>query len=242
MLLPFLFLTGIWGPEGTRVAAITKLFIYTLVGSLLMLAAAIATGVLVSQNSGNDLSFAFSDLAKVPLAKGSQEWIFLCFAAAFWVKMPAFPVHGWMPDGYRNMPLPVLAVFSAVLSKVAAYGFLRVVIPLFPDASRALPGPDAGVGAGLDPLRLGDGVHDVGDPVGVGVLVDRPAGLHHAGDLRAQRRRRPGRDPAGRQPRPRRRPRVRDRRLPRRAHRRLARTSATWAGSRSARPCSPRCS
>jgi NADH-quinone oxidoreductase subunit M len=135
MLLPFLFLAGIWGPEGTRVAAITKLFIYTLVGSLLMLAAAIATGVLVSQQTGNDLSFAFSDLAASPLGKGSQEWIFLCFAAAFWVKMPAFPVHGWMPDGYRNMPLPVLAVFSAVLSKVAAYGFLRVAIPLFPDAA-----------------------------------------------------------------------------------------------------------
>jgi NADH-quinone oxidoreductase subunit M len=135
MLLPFLFLTGIWGPESTRVAAITKLFIYTLVGSLLMLAAAIATGVLVSQQTGNDLSFAFSDLAKVTLPSGSQNWIFLCFAAAFLVKMPAFPVHGWMPDGYRNMPLPVLAVFSAVLSKVAAYGFLRVVIPLFPDAS-----------------------------------------------------------------------------------------------------------
>jgi NADH-quinone oxidoreductase subunit M len=117
------------------VAAITKLFIYTLVGSLLMLAAAIATGVLVSQQTGNDLSFAFTDLAASPLGKGSQEWIFLCFAAAFWVKMPAFPVHGWMPDGYRNMPLPVLAVFSAVLSKVAAYGFLRIVIPIFPDAS-----------------------------------------------------------------------------------------------------------
>jgi NADH-quinone oxidoreductase subunit M len=135
MLLPFLFLTGIWGPPATRVAAITKLFIYTLVGSLLMLAAAIATGVLVAQQSGNDLSFAFSDLAASPLGKGSQEWIFLCFAAAFWVKMPAFPFHGWMPDGYRNMPLPVLAVFSAVLSKVAAYGFLRVVLPLFPDAA-----------------------------------------------------------------------------------------------------------
>ena len=49
--------------------------------------------------------------------------------------MPAFPVHGWMPDGYKNMPLPVLAVFSAVLSKVAAYGFLRAVLPLFPDAA-----------------------------------------------------------------------------------------------------------
>jgi len=135
MLIPFLFLAGIWGPERTRVAAITKLFIYTLVGSLLMLAAAVATGVLVSQQTGNDLSFAFSDLTASPLGKGSQEWIFLCFAAAFWVKMPAFPVHGWMPDGYRNMPLPVLAVFSAVLSKVAAYGFLRVAIPLFPDAA-----------------------------------------------------------------------------------------------------------
>lgn len=137
MLLPFLFLAGIWGPEGTRVAAITKLFIYTLVGSLLMLAAAIATGVLASNQAGTDLSFAFSDLARTApaLGKGTQEWIFLCFAAAFWVKMPAFPVHGWMPDGYKNMPLPVLAVFSAVLSKVAAYGFLRAVLPLFPDAS-----------------------------------------------------------------------------------------------------------
>jgi NADH-quinone oxidoreductase subunit M len=137
MLLPFLFLAGIWGPPATRIAAITKLFIYTLVGSLLMLAAAIATGVLVSQQTGNDLSFAFSDLTQAAaiLPKGSQEWIFLCFAAAFWVKMPAFPVHGWMPDGYRNMPLPVLAVFSAVLSKVAAYGFLRAVIPVYPDAA-----------------------------------------------------------------------------------------------------------
>src|SRR3712207_9587197 len=49
--------------------------------------------------------------------------------------MPAFPLHGWMPDGYRAMPLPVLMVFSGVLSKVAAYGFLRVTLPLFPDAS-----------------------------------------------------------------------------------------------------------
>jgi NADH-quinone oxidoreductase subunit M len=135
MLVPFLFLAGIWGPPATRIAAITKLFIYALVGSLLMLVAAIATGVLVQGQTGGDLSFAFSDLAQVRLPEGSQQWIFLCFAAAFLVKMPAFPLHGWMPDGYRNMPLPVLAVFSAVLSKVAAYGFLRVVTPLFPDAS-----------------------------------------------------------------------------------------------------------
>jgi NADH-quinone oxidoreductase subunit M len=133
MLIPFYFLIGAWG-RGDRVRATTKLVIYTLVGSLFMLAGAIATGVIAAQGS-QPLSFAFSDLAQVQLATGTQYWIFLCFALAFLVKMPLFPLHGWMPDGYRAMPLPVLAVFSAVLSKVAAYGFLRVVLPLFPDAS-----------------------------------------------------------------------------------------------------------
>jgi len=131
MLVPFLFLTGSWGGPG-RVPAIIKLFIYTLVGSLLMLAAAIATGVLAP---GEGISFALSDLTQRRLPLGSQEWIFLFFAAAFLVKMPAFPVHGWMPDGYRAMPMPVLAVFSGILSKVAAYGFLRIVLPLYPGAS-----------------------------------------------------------------------------------------------------------
>ena len=131
MLVPFFFLTGIWGGEN-RVAAVTKLFIYTLVGSLLMLAAAIATGVLAGGDGGP--TFVLSELQQVTLSEDSQRWIFLCFAAAFLVKMPAFPLHGWMPDGYRAMPLPALAVFSAVLSKVAAYGFLRIVLPLFPDA------------------------------------------------------------------------------------------------------------
>jgi NADH-quinone oxidoreductase subunit M len=133
MLVPFFFLTIAWGGPN-RVAAMTKLFIYTLVGSLLMLTAAIATGVLASKG-GAPLDFRLTALAQHPLSHGSQNWIFLFFAAAFLVKMPAFPVHGWMPDGYKAMPLPVLAVFSGVLSKVAAYGFLRVVLPLFPDAS-----------------------------------------------------------------------------------------------------------
>jgi NADH-quinone oxidoreductase subunit M len=137
MLIPFFFLTVTWGDgsRAERVAGVTKLIIYTLVGSLLMLTAAIATAVLSKAQGGGDLSFAFSDLAKVRLATGSQDWIFLFFAAAFLVKMPAFPLHGWMPDGYRTMPMPALAVFSGVLSKVAAYGFLRVTIPLFPDAA-----------------------------------------------------------------------------------------------------------
>jgi NADH-quinone oxidoreductase subunit M len=138
MLIPFFFLAGVWGstsPAGVRVSAVTKLVIYTLVGSLLMLAAAVATAVIAAQQGDTSLSFVFSDLQKITLPEGSQNWIFLCFAAAFLVKMPLFPLHGWMPDGYRAMPLPVLVVFSGVLSKVAAYGFLRIVLPQFPDAS-----------------------------------------------------------------------------------------------------------
>ncbi|MEJ7798683.1 MAG: NADH-quinone oxidoreductase subunit M, partial [Solirubrobacteraceae bacterium] len=133
MLVPFFFLTGIWG-GAKRVHATMKLVIYTLVGSLLMLTAAVATGVL-SASGAAELSFAFSDLAQRPLGASTQNWLFLAFAAAFLVKMPAFPFHGWMPDGYRAMPLPVLALFSGVLSKVAAYGFLRICLPFFPDAS-----------------------------------------------------------------------------------------------------------
>ncbi len=138
MLIPFYFLTGMWG-RGTReerVKATIKLVIYTLVGSLLMLAAAIATGVLAAQQGGGHITFVLSSLqALTPLPKGSQEWIFLFFAAAFLVKMPAFPLHGWMPDGYRAMPIEVLMVFSGVLSKVGAYGFLAIVLPLFPQGA-----------------------------------------------------------------------------------------------------------
>src|SRR5580692_4836037 len=135
MLIPFYFLIGGWGTGPDRVKATIKLVIYTLVGSLLMLAAAIAAGVLTSEQHGTPLTFVLSSMHALPLSTGSQEWIFLCFAAAFLVKMPAFPLHGWMPDGYRAMPIEVLMVFSGVLSKVGAYGFLAIALPLFPRAA-----------------------------------------------------------------------------------------------------------
>ncbi|MEJ7876291.1 MAG: NADH-quinone oxidoreductase subunit M, partial [Solirubrobacterales bacterium] len=133
MLVPFFFLIGSYG-TGDRVRATIKMMVYTLVGSLLMLVAAIATAILTSEATG-ELSFAMSDLRANVLPEASQEWIFCFFAAAFLVKMPAFPLHGWMPDAYRSAPLPVLALLSGVLPKVAAYGFLRVVFPIFPDAT-----------------------------------------------------------------------------------------------------------
>jgi NADH-quinone oxidoreductase subunit M len=133
MLVPFYFLIGAWGGEN-RIAATTKMIVYTLVGSLLMLVGAIATAILASDQEG-ELSFSLADLRANVLGEGSQDWIFWFFAAAFLVKMPAFLVHGWMPDAYRAAPLPVLAVLAGVLSKVGAYGFLRVVLPLYPDAT-----------------------------------------------------------------------------------------------------------
>src|SRR5947199_7035575 len=100
-----------------------------------MLAGAIATGVLASSQNGTPITFAISALQHLPLSHASQEWIFLCFAFAFLVKMPLVPFHGWLADGYKSMPVPAVAVFAGVVSKVAAYGFLRIVLPLFPFAT-----------------------------------------------------------------------------------------------------------
>ena len=133
MLIPFFFLIGTFGGEN-RIRATMKMIVYTLVGSLLMLVGAIATAILVSQQTG-ELSFSIPYLREHLLSSGSQYWIFCFFAAAFLVKMPAFPIHGWLPDAYRACPLPVLVLLSGVLSKVGAYGFLRVALPLFPNAT-----------------------------------------------------------------------------------------------------------
>jgi NADH-quinone oxidoreductase subunit M len=134
MLIPFYFLVGTWG-TGERVRATTKLVVYTLVGSFFMLVAAIATGVLASSENGTSLTFVLSSLRALPLSHTSQDWIFLCFALAFVIKMPLVPFHGWLAEGYKSMPIPAVAVFSGIVSKVAAYGFLRIVLPLFPYAS-----------------------------------------------------------------------------------------------------------
>jgi NADH-quinone oxidoreductase subunit M len=134
MLVPFYFLIGGWG-TGDRVRATTKFVIYTLAGSLLMLAAAVALGVLATPDGG-ELSFALADLRERAVPDGSQNWIVLLFALAFFVKAPLFPLHGWVPDTYRSTSIPVLALLSGVLSKVGVYGFLRIVLPVMPDGAQ----------------------------------------------------------------------------------------------------------
>src|SRR6185503_15353507 len=119
MLVPLYFLVGVWGGAG-RLRATLLFVIYTMAGSLLMLAAIIALG----------LSQGTFDL--VHSGTSSSDWIFLGFVAAFAVKAPLFPFHAWLPETYRESSPEVAAVLSGVVSKAAAYGFLRIAIAKFP--------------------------------------------------------------------------------------------------------------
>ena len=120
MLIPLYVLVGVWG--GARRAAATLTFVvYTMVGSLLMLAAVVAFGV--TQETFSLVESGTSD----------NEWIFLGFAVAFAVKAPIFPFHGWLPLTYRESPVEVTAVLSGIVSKTAVYGFIVIVLAKFPE-------------------------------------------------------------------------------------------------------------
>lgn len=137
LLIPFYFLIGMWGRAselGDARRATATFMIYTLAGSLLMLAASVALGVLSATQNGAQISFVFSDLAANPVSHAAQVWVFAGFMVALLVKLPTPPLHGWMPITYKATPLPVLIVLSAVVAKIGAYGFLRIVLPLLPSA------------------------------------------------------------------------------------------------------------
>jgi NADH-quinone oxidoreductase subunit M len=120
MLIPLYVLVGVWGGE-RRFAATLTFVVYTMAGSLLMLASVVAYGV--TQETFSLTEPGTSD----------NTWIFLGFAVAFAVKAPIFPLHGWLPLTYREAPVEVAAVLSAIVSKTAVYGFLVIVLPRFPE-------------------------------------------------------------------------------------------------------------
>ncbi len=128
MLIPLYVLVGVWGGPG-RLQATLKFVIYTMVGSLLMLASVVVYGI----QQGT--------FSMIEGGTSSSDWLFLGFAAAFAVKAPIFPFHGWLPDAYRESPAEVSAVLSGVVSKAAAFGFLRIGFSLFPEPSRDLRTP-----------------------------------------------------------------------------------------------------
>ncbi|HET9437839.1 MAG TPA: NADH-quinone oxidoreductase subunit M [Gaiellaceae bacterium] len=127
MLIPLYVLVGVWGGARRQAATVT-LVIYTMAGSLLMLASVVAFGV-------TEGTFSLTEGAT-----SDNVWIFLGFAAAFAVKAPLFPLHGWLPLAYREAPVEVAAVLSAVISKTAIYGFVRIGLPSFPEPADDLSG------------------------------------------------------------------------------------------------------
>ncbi|HXV40356.1 MAG TPA: NADH-quinone oxidoreductase subunit M [Steroidobacteraceae bacterium] len=130
MLIPMFLIIGIWG--GTRrVYATIKFFLYTFLGSVLMLVALIW---LYLQGG----SYEIADMHRLPIGMTAQVLIFLAFFAAFAVKVPMWPVHTWLPDAHVEAPTGGSVVLAAIMLKMGGYGFLRFSLPITPDASREL--------------------------------------------------------------------------------------------------------
>jgi NADH-quinone oxidoreductase subunit M len=130
MLIPMFIIIGLWGGE-RRVYATVKFFLYTFLGSVLMLVALLY----LYMQAG---SFAIADLHRLPLGLTPQILLFLAFLAAFAVKIPMWPVHTWLPDAHVEAPTGGSVILAAILLKMGAYGFLRFSLPIAPDASREL--------------------------------------------------------------------------------------------------------
>ena len=130
MLIPMFIIIGVWGGE-RRVYATLKFFLYTFLGSVLMLVAL----VYLYLQSG---SYAILDFHDLPLASTEQTLIFLAFLIAFAVKVPMWPVHTWLPAAHVEAPTGGSVILAAVLLKMGGYGFVRFSLPITPDASSAL--------------------------------------------------------------------------------------------------------
>jgi NADH-quinone oxidoreductase subunit M len=132
MLIPMYLIIGVWGGPNRMYAAI-KFFLYTLVGSLLTLVA------LIYLYSVSD-SFEILDWYRLPLSLNTQKLLFVAFFLAFAVKVPMWPVHTWLPDAHVEAPTGGSVVLAAITLKVGAYGFVRFILPILPDASRSFGG------------------------------------------------------------------------------------------------------
>jgi NADH-quinone oxidoreductase subunit M len=134
MLIPMYFLIGIWG-HGNRLYAALKFFIFTQAGGLLMLLAILGLYFVHAEATGV-FTFNYFDLLNTPMAQATGRWLMLGFMVAFLVKLPAVPFHTWLPDAHTEAPTAGSVILAGLLLKTGAYGILRFVLPLFPEASQ----------------------------------------------------------------------------------------------------------
>ncbi|TWI53115.1 NADH-quinone oxidoreductase subunit M [Pseudomonas duriflava] len=139
MLVPMYFLIALWGHSSadgkkSRITAATKFFIFTQASGLIMLVAIVAL-VLVNYSSTGVLTFEYEDLLKTQMNPTVEYLLMLGFFIAFAVKLPAVPVHSWLPDAHAQAPTAGSVDLAGILLKTAAYGLLRFAVPLFPNAS-----------------------------------------------------------------------------------------------------------
>lgn len=132
MLIPMYFLIGIWGGK-ERIYASLKFFIYTLIGSVLMLIAILYLYFQVKAQLGV-YTFELSQWLEISLSTKEQLWLFGAFAFSFAIKVPMFPVHTWLPDAHVQAPTSGSVILAGVLLKMGTYGFIRFAMPLFPEA------------------------------------------------------------------------------------------------------------
>ena len=135
MLIPMYFIIAIWGHENKEYAAM-KFFIFTQVSGLLMLLSILVL-VYFHYQSSDELTFSYFDLLGTELAAGIGTWVMLGFFIAFATKLPAVPVHNWLPDAHSQAPTAGSVILAGILLKTGAYGLIRFTVPLFPQESIA---------------------------------------------------------------------------------------------------------
>ena len=128
-MIPMYFMIILWGGPG-RIAAGLKFILYSLTGSLLLL-----VGILALYVEAGGQTFEISELSQQTYSSTAQSWMFLAFFLAFAIKLPMFPFHTWLPDAHGEAPTAGSVLLAGVLLKMGGYGFLRICLPMFPDAS-----------------------------------------------------------------------------------------------------------
>jgi NADH-quinone oxidoreductase subunit M len=136
VLIPLYLLIGIWGHENRHYAAL-KFFIFTQAGGLFLLLATVGLYLIHGNNTGV-YTFDYAQLIGTAMAAPTAFWLMLGFGLAFAVKLPVLPIHTWLPDAHSEAPTAGSVILAGLVLKAGAYGFLRFLIPLFPDSARAI--------------------------------------------------------------------------------------------------------